>query len=121
MDELPRHSINWSVDEQWWWPAYRFGLKEEDLVGPLYQRFNTKALPVQSLECFHLDVRDIATAAPRGNVDALYAKLEERSHSGETSSPSAGLEWPGDGNAPRVLCGPRPVPRLFPVLARVLI
>lgn len=28
---------------------------------------------------------------------------------------------PGDGNAPRVLCGPRPVPRLFPVLARVLI
>ncbi|EJT74577.1 hypothetical protein GGTG_08417 [Gaeumannomyces tritici R3-111a-1] len=77
-DHFPRQHIDWSLDDQWWWPAHKFELQQEDLVGSLYQRFNTRVVPVQTLECFHLDVREIANAVPRGKVDVLYAKLEER-------------------------------------------
>ena len=70
--------INFQLEREWQWPAWKFGLREDDLFGSMYQRFNTKQLPIHDLEAWHHDVYEIACATPEGDVEAMYARLDER-------------------------------------------
>ena len=63
---------------KWSWPWWKFGLERDDLFKSLSDRFNTTTISILDEEAWYLDVCDVATSTPKGNVEALYAALEER-------------------------------------------
>ncbi|KLU90712.1 hypothetical protein MAPG_10564 [Magnaporthiopsis poae ATCC 64411] len=70
-DNLPRHGVDRSADQQWWWPACKFELQTEDPVGSVSTPRRSQSRP------WNASTSRFASAVPRGQVDALYAKLEE--------------------------------------------
>jgi hypothetical protein len=45
------------------WPAWKFGLKREDLSNKLHDQYNTYLAPIQSPEAFYHDISEIAHTA----------------------------------------------------------
>lgn len=49
------------MDEPGWtWPAWKFGLKRDDLFNSLHEQYNTFAFSLQDPEAFHADVYEIS-------------------------------------------------------------
>ncbi|KAI0204390.1 hypothetical protein F4808DRAFT_340514 [Astrocystis sublimbata] len=72
--ELPQP--NYTTDEEWRWPWWKFDLPPEALFTTLHQRFNTHSLALQEPTAFLVDVRD--TANRSATCEEFYAALEER-------------------------------------------
>ena len=71
---LPRYD---DMDEPGWaWPAWKFGLKREDLFGSLHDQYNTFASTIQDPEAFHHDVYEISSIAE--NIDDFRRLLADR-------------------------------------------
>ncbi|KAH7034615.1 uncharacterized protein B0I36DRAFT_82513 [Microdochium trichocladiopsis] len=52
------------MDEpSWQWPAWKFGMKREDLFTKLHDQYNTIPSSIQDPEAFHHDVYEISTTA----------------------------------------------------------
>ncbi|KND91108.1 hypothetical protein TOPH_04242 [Tolypocladium ophioglossoides CBS 100239] len=47
-------------DPGWAWPAWKFGMKRDDLFTTLHDRYNTFSYTLQDPEAFHHDVSEIA-------------------------------------------------------------
>ncbi|VTT55890.1 unnamed protein product [Fusarium fujikuroi] len=50
-------------DPAYAWPAWKFGMKKEDLSNKLHDQYNTYLAPIQSPEAFYHDISEIAHAA----------------------------------------------------------
>ncbi|PNP82080.1 hypothetical protein FNYG_04641 [Fusarium nygamai] len=50
-------------DPAYTWPAWKFGLKREDLSNKLHDQYNTYLAPIQSPEAFYHDISEIAHTA----------------------------------------------------------
>ncbi|KAG5752769.1 hypothetical protein H9Q69_008117 [Fusarium xylarioides] len=50
-------------DPGYTWPAWKFGLKREDLSHKLHDQYNTYLAPIQSPEAFYHDISEIAHTA----------------------------------------------------------
>ncbi|KAI1492589.1 hypothetical protein F5X96DRAFT_364144 [Biscogniauxia mediterranea] len=74
------------------WPAWKFGMKRDDLFTKLHDQFNTIALPIQDPEAFHHDVYEISTTAStteefhRLLADRKELRLRELNESLESAS-----------------------------------
>ncbi|KAI0406316.1 hypothetical protein F4802DRAFT_110658 [Xylaria palmicola] len=64
-------------EREFHWPAYSVGMKMADLWGSLHDDYNTLRIPIQCQRAFHLDVRELATAAK--NHDEFHRLMAERS------------------------------------------
>ncbi|KAI5922093.1 hypothetical protein F4810DRAFT_305955 [Camillea tinctor] len=58
------------------WPAWKFGMKRDDLFTKLHDQYNTIALPIQDPEAFHHDVYEISTTA--STADEFHRLLADR-------------------------------------------
>ena len=47
-------------DPGWSWPAWKFGLKRDDLSTTLHEQYNTVSFSIQDSEAFHHDVYEIS-------------------------------------------------------------
>jgi hypothetical protein len=47
-------------DPGWTWPAWKFGLKRDDLFNSLHEQYNTFTFSLQDPEAFHADVCEIS-------------------------------------------------------------
>jgi hypothetical protein len=81
------------MDEPGWaWPAWKFGLKRDDLFGKLHDQYNTFASTIQDPEAFHHDVYEISNeASDRDEFHRLMAarkaqRLRELNESLESAS-----------------------------------
>ncbi|RDA86883.1 hypothetical protein CP532_1378 [Ophiocordyceps camponoti-leonardi (nom. inval.)] len=63
-------------DPDWTWPAWKFGLRRDDLFTTLHDRYNTFTFAIQNPEAFHLDVSEIAHEAD--TADDFYRLLNTR-------------------------------------------
>ncbi|KAI0202667.1 hypothetical protein F4808DRAFT_69148 [Astrocystis sublimbata] len=59
------------------WPAYSVGMRMPDLWGSLHDDYNTLRISIQCQRAFHLDVRELATAAR--SHDEFHRLMAERS------------------------------------------
>lgn len=50
-------------DPAYAWPAWKFGLKKEDLSNKLHDQYNTYLAPIQSPEAFYHDISEISHTA----------------------------------------------------------
>ncbi|PHH67349.1 hypothetical protein CDD81_115 [Ophiocordyceps australis] len=65
------------MDEpDWAWPAWKFGMKRDDLFTTLSQRYNTITIPVQDPEAFHHDVYEISHDAE--NTEQFHRLMADR-------------------------------------------
>ncbi|ETS84543.1 hypothetical protein PFICI_02568 [Pestalotiopsis fici W106-1] len=65
-------------DRGWTWPAWKFGLKREDLFTTLHDQYNTFPSSIQDPEAFHHDVWEISnTASTQDEFHALLADRKE--------------------------------------------
>ncbi|KAL1898019.1 hypothetical protein Cpir12675_002106 [Ceratocystis pirilliformis] len=58
------------------WPAYKFGMSQEDIKTKLHRQYNTIVMPVLDIEAFSYDVSEIANKAE--NTAEFHALLAER-------------------------------------------
>lgn len=58
------------------WPAWKFGMKREDLYSKLHDQYNTITSSIQDPEAFHHDVCEISHAA--SNPDEFHRLLADR-------------------------------------------
>ena len=63
-------------DCRWNWPFWKFGLKKDDLFGPLHDRYNTVPSPILDPEAFHHDVYELSNQA--ASADELHRLLDAR-------------------------------------------
>lgn len=63
-------------DPGWSWPAWKFGLKRDDLFTKLQDQYNTVAFSIQDPEAFHHDVYEISNTA--STVDEFHRLLADR-------------------------------------------
>ncbi|CAN8097668.1 unnamed protein product [Discula destructiva] len=61
--DYDRPNPDFELEQEWWWPSYKFALPLDDLFGTLYTQYNTVAIPVQDPEAFHHDVYETCTVA----------------------------------------------------------
>jgi hypothetical protein len=65
------------MDEPGWaWPAWKFGMKRDDLFGRLHDQYNTFPSTIQDPEAFHHDVYEISHVA--ADQDDFHRRLAER-------------------------------------------
>ena len=50
-------------DPLWTWPAWKFGMKQEDLFTKLHDQYNTYTVPIQDTEAFYCDIAEISYEA----------------------------------------------------------
>ncbi|CVL13261.1 uncharacterized protein FPRN_15207 [Fusarium proliferatum] len=50
-------------DPLWTWPAWKFGMKQEDLFTKLHDQYNTYAIPIKDAEAFYCDIAEISYEA----------------------------------------------------------
>jgi hypothetical protein len=50
-------------DPLWTWPAWKFGMKQEDLFTKLHDQYNTYTIPIQDAEAFYCDIAEISYEA----------------------------------------------------------
>jgi hypothetical protein len=63
-------------DPGWSWPAWKFGLKRDDLFSSLHDQYNTFTFTLQDPEAFHADVYEISHDA--STTDEFHKLLAER-------------------------------------------
>ncbi|KAI2604231.1 uncharacterized protein GGS25DRAFT_452725 [Hypoxylon fragiforme] len=63
-------------DSGWSWPAWKFGMKRDELFTKLHDQYNTVAFSIQDPEAFHHDVYEISNNA--STVDELHRQLADR-------------------------------------------
>ncbi|WKT39820.1 Peptidase S9, prolyl oligopeptidase, catalytic domain [Fusarium oxysporum f. sp. vasinfectum] len=63
-------------DPGWSWPAWKFGMKRDDLFHTLHEKYNTFTFNLQDPEAFHHDVYEISRDAD--TVDDFHRLLDER-------------------------------------------
>ncbi|KAI0839286.1 hypothetical protein F5Y06DRAFT_266431 [Hypoxylon sp. FL0890] len=63
-------------DPGWSWPAWKFGMKREELFTKLHDQYNTVAFSIQDREAFHHDVYEISNSA--SSVDEFHRLLADR-------------------------------------------
>lgn len=65
-------------DRGWQWPAWKFGMKREDLFTSLHDQYNTFPSTIQDPEAFHHDVWEISnTASTQDEFRAMLADRKE--------------------------------------------
>ncbi|KAK8012418.1 hypothetical protein PG991_009793 [Apiospora marii] len=60
----------------WSWPAWKFGMKRDDLFSKLHDQYNTFQSAIQDPEAFHHDVYEISTSA--STADEFHRLLADR-------------------------------------------
>jgi len=60
----------------WQWPAWKFGMKRDDLFTKLHDKYNTLSTPIQDREAFHHDVYEISSLA--SSKDEFHRLLADR-------------------------------------------
>ncbi|KAH7191283.1 hypothetical protein DER44DRAFT_107033 [Fusarium oxysporum] len=45
------------------WPAWKFGMKQEDVFTKLHDQYNTYTIPIQDVEAFYCDIAEISYEA----------------------------------------------------------
>ncbi|KAI2469574.1 hypothetical protein F4781DRAFT_393949 [Annulohypoxylon bovei var. microspora] len=79
-------------DPGWSWPAWKFGMKREELFTKLHDQYNTIAFSIQDPEAFHHDVYEISNAASCADefhrllADRKQLRLNELNQSLESAS-----------------------------------
>ncbi|KAL2110131.1 hypothetical protein VUR80DRAFT_1575 [Thermomyces stellatus] len=63
-------------DPGWSWPAWKFGMKREDLTTKLHDQYNTFSFTIQDPEAFHHDVFEVAITA--STTDEFHSLLAAR-------------------------------------------
>lgn len=63
-------------DPGWAWPAWKFGMKREDLTTKLHEQYNTFPSSIQDPEAFHHDVFEVAVTA--STTDEFHSLLAAR-------------------------------------------
>ncbi|KAI1766149.1 hypothetical protein GGR53DRAFT_234816 [Hypoxylon sp. FL1150] len=63
-------------DPSWSWPCWKFGMKRDDLLTKLHERYNTVAFSIQDPEAFHHDVYEVSNAA--STADEFHRLLADR-------------------------------------------
>ncbi|OTA94153.1 hypothetical protein M434DRAFT_11057 [Hypoxylon sp. CO27-5] len=63
-------------DPGWSWPAWKFGMKREELFTKLHDQYNTVAFSIQDPEAFHHDVYEISNSA--SSIDEFHRLLADR-------------------------------------------
>ncbi|KAL7620859.1 hypothetical protein AAE478_009857 [Parahypoxylon ruwenzoriense] len=63
-------------DPGWTWPAWKFGMKREELFTKLHDQYNTIAFSIQDPEAFHHDVYEISNTA--STADEFHRLLADR-------------------------------------------
>ncbi|KAI1415077.1 hypothetical protein F5Y13DRAFT_157782 [Hypoxylon sp. FL1857] len=63
-------------DPGWSWPAWKFGMKREELFTKLHDQYNTVAFSIQDPEAFHHDVYEISNSA--STTDEFHRLLADR-------------------------------------------
>ena len=63
-------------DPGWSWPAWKFGLKRDDLFTSLHDRYNTFSYTIQDPEAFHHDVYEISRDAD--SSDEFHRLMADR-------------------------------------------
>ncbi|KAI1454659.1 hypothetical protein F4805DRAFT_304595 [Annulohypoxylon moriforme] len=63
-------------DPGWQWPAWKFGMKREELFTKLHDQYNTIAFSIQDPEAFHHDVYEISNTT--NCADEFHRLLAER-------------------------------------------
>ena len=77
-------------DPGWAWPAWKFGMKRNDLFTTLHERYNTFSYTLQDPEAFHHDVYEISRDADTSEqfhrlmADRQQQRLRELNESLET-------------------------------------
>jgi len=81
-------------DPGWSWPAWKFGMRQDDLFTKLHDQYNTFASSIQDPEAFHADVSDIShKAASAEEFHRLMAdRKEQRLRELDESLESASVE-----------------------------
>ncbi|KAI0398828.1 hypothetical protein F4802DRAFT_104445 [Xylaria palmicola] len=74
--EPPPPQPDWAFEQEWHWPAWKFGMAMDELFTTLHSQFNTWAAPMQSFEAFKHDVWEISNAAT--TRDDFFQALEMR-------------------------------------------
>lgn len=66
-------------DPGWSWPAWKFGMKREDLTTKLHDKYNTFPSSIQDPEAFHHDVFEVSiTASTTDEFHELMAARKEQ-------------------------------------------
>ncbi|KAI0881632.1 uncharacterized protein GGS22DRAFT_172607 [Annulohypoxylon maeteangense] len=79
-------------DPGWQWPAWKFGMKREELFTKLHDQYNTIAFSIQDPEAFHHDVYEISNTASCADefhrllADRKQLRLNELNQSLESAS-----------------------------------
>jgi hypothetical protein len=55
--------IDFYEDQELLWPAWKFGMKPEDMYLGLHDQYNTLRIPIQCQRLFHLDIKELANKA----------------------------------------------------------
>jgi hypothetical protein len=63
-------------DPGWSWPAWKFGMKRDDLFTSLHDRYNTFSSTIQDPEAFHHDVYEISRDAD--SSDEFHRMMADR-------------------------------------------
>ncbi|KAI1076224.1 hypothetical protein F5B20DRAFT_337659 [Whalleya microplaca] len=63
-------------DCNWSWPAWKFGMKREELFTKLHDQYNTLAFSIQDPEAFHHDVFEVSNTAR--TCDEFHRLLADR-------------------------------------------
>ncbi|PKS08267.1 hypothetical protein jhhlp_005210 [Lomentospora prolificans] len=63
-------------DPDWSWPAWKFGMKREDLSTKLHDQYNTFPSSIQDPEAFHHDVFEVAITA--STTDEFHELMSAR-------------------------------------------
>ncbi|TWU76301.1 hypothetical protein ED733_005623 [Metarhizium rileyi] len=77
-------------DPNWAWPAWKFGMKENDLFTNLHDQYNTLSFTLQDPDAFHHDVYEISREAETAHefhrmmADRRQMRLQELNESLET-------------------------------------
>ncbi|KAI1418870.1 hypothetical protein F5Y12DRAFT_386131 [Xylaria sp. FL1777] len=67
---------DWSVEHEWHWPCWKFGMGLDELFTTLHNQFNTWPAPIQDFKAFHSDVWEISNIA--STKEELFRALESR-------------------------------------------
>ncbi|KAI2620535.1 hypothetical protein GGR54DRAFT_103798 [Hypoxylon sp. NC1633] len=63
-------------DPCWSWPAWKFGMRRDDLFTKLQDQYNTVAFSIQDPEAFHHDVYELSTTA--STAEEFHSLLADR-------------------------------------------
>lgn len=63
-------------DPSWAWPAWKFGMKKDDLFTTLHDKYNTLSVSLRDPEAFHHDVYELSNQA--ATADEFHSLMADR-------------------------------------------